>query len=79
MLLGGFSRFGAWQQIFAAVVIVVAIYMLQNAIEDMPLRMRGWGWAMLYLPQALAGLTALAILWLSANPQVWRRGRTGVA
>lgn len=73
VLLGGFSRFGVWQQIFGAVVIVVGIYMLQNAAEDMSLGLGRLGWAILYLPQGLAALTALLILWLAANTQVLRR------
>jgi lipopolysaccharide export system permease protein len=34
MMLGGFSRFGMWRQIFGAIVALVAIESLDNAATD---------------------------------------------
>lgn len=75
LLLGGFSRFGIWYQIFAAVGFVIVLYIVDNAVADAALGMMPGGWPLLYLPQALGALFALVVFWFAANPQVWRRRR----
>ena len=72
LLLGGFSRFGIWNQIFGAVVLVIVVYTLDNAMADLALERPG-GWPFVYLAP-LAGLVmTAAILWIAANPQIFRR------
>ncbi|MDU8945653.1 LPS export ABC transporter permease LptF [Ovoidimarina sediminis] len=38
LLLGGFSRFGIWNQIFGAVGLVIVLYLIDNAMADAALR-----------------------------------------
>ena len=38
LLLGGFSRFGIWNQIFASVGLVILLYIIDNAMADAALR-----------------------------------------
>ena len=80
LLLGGFSRFGVWNQIFAAVVLVAGLYMFGNAMEDLARTVPG-GWPLVYLPP-IAGLgLAAALLWLAGRPHLlrWRRRREAAA
>ena len=76
MILGGFSRFGIWNHIFAAIVLVVLLWMAETALseaaEDGP-------WALVYLP-GLGGLAlAAAILGFAAGPRRLARRRQGAA
>ncbi len=74
LILGGFSRFGIWNHIFAAIVVVVLLWLVDNAASEAAGRSIG-AWPLAYLP-GLAGLAlAGAILWAAANPQHWRRRR----
>jgi lipopolysaccharide export system permease protein len=73
LLLGGFSRFGVWYQIFGAIGLVIGLYMSVNVMAEATLKMMPWGWPLIYLPQVGGLLVALLILWLAANPQIWRR------
>ena len=75
LLIGGYSRFGVWRQVFWAVLSLIAVQFLANAAANAAGRDPGQ-WPLLYLP-ALAG-TALCvmILWLAARPfGVRREGR----
>ncbi len=77
LLLGGFSRFGLWRQIFVAILLLAGLKFLENAAEQ-----AAWGqvdklW-LLYLP-ALVGLAvAWFTLWLSPRLVLWPR-RSGRA
>jgi lipopolysaccharide export system permease protein len=75
LLLGGFSRFGVWYQIFGAVGLVILLYIADKTLVDVAQRLMPSGWPLIYVPQIAGGLGALAILWLAANPQIWRRKR----
>ena len=72
LLLGGFSRFGIWNQIFLAVGLVIGLYTLDNALQDQALKAPD-RWGLVYTPP-LVGLAATAVmLWLAANPGLLRR------
>ncbi len=79
LLLGGFSRFGVWYQIFAAVALVIGLYIADRAVADAAASLPPGSWPLLYLPQVAGSLLALLILWLAANPQVWRRRKDAAA
>lgn len=68
LMLGGFSRFGMWRQIAAAVAGLIALQFLSNAAAS-AMRRAPDAVALAYLP-ALIGLVAVAvILWLAARPR----------
>jgi lipopolysaccharide export system permease protein len=74
LLLGGFSRFGIWNQIFAAVGIIIVLQVLDNALVDVTLGTPAL-WPLVYLP-SLGGLVlAYVFLFLAGNPQLYRRQR----
>ncbi len=72
LLLGGFSRFGIWNQIFLAIGLVIALYTLDNALQDQALKSAG-GWALVYVPPAVGFATTTVLLWFAANPGLFRR------
>lgn len=78
LLIGGFSRFGVKRQIGASVSLVVLLTMLDNVMGDMA-KDTDPGWYLVYVPPAVGGSMALALLWIAANPHVFRRMRTGAA
>ena len=72
LMLGGFSRFGLWKQIGAALLGLIALQMLANAATSASRDLPGM-WGLFYLPP-LAGLgAAAATLALAARPHR-RRG-----
>jgi lipopolysaccharide export system permease protein len=79
LLLGGFSRFGVWYQIFGAVGLVILLYIADKTMVDVAQRLMPSGWPLIYVPQIAGGLGALLILWLAANPQIWRRRKRRAA
>ncbi len=79
LLIGGFSRFGVRKQIAASVGLVVLLTTIDNAFDDIA-NEADHGWPLVYIPPAIGGGLALALLWIAANPQVFRRRpRTGAA
>ncbi len=72
LLLGSFSRFGIRNQIFAAVGLVVLIYIIDSALEDFATT-QPTSWPLVYVGPAFGVLLAFFILWLAANPQFWKR------
>ena len=72
LLLGSFSRFGIRNQIFAAVGLVIVLYIADSAIEDMATSQPA-AWPLIYMGPALGALMAFVLLWLAANPQIWKR------
>lgn len=74
LLLGGFSRFGLWGQIFGAVVLLAGFKFLDNAVGEVA-RANERLVLLVYLP-GLVGLVGVAvILWLSANLGAFKRRR----
>lgn len=72
LMLGGFSRFGMWRQIIAAVIVMLLIDTMDKSVaryarEDVVL------FPLAYLAPAVTFLLASALLWFSALPQR-RRG-----
>lgn len=74
LTLGGFSRFGVARQIVAAIVMLVLVEMLSNAVG--PLAMGDVRLVPLtYLPPLFGGALAVLLLWLSGRPR--RRSESG--
>lgn len=76
LMLGGFSRFGVWNQIIAAIVLIVILQTFDNAMADVTLS-NGELWPLVYLPAAIGFVASMLMLWLAANPGLWRRRRAG--
>lgn len=73
LMLGGFSRFGMWRQIIAAIVVMLLIDTMDKSVarfarEDVALL------PLAYLAPGVTFLLAAMLLWFSALPQR-RRGR----
>jgi lipopolysaccharide export system permease protein len=75
LMLGGFSRFGVWNQIIAAIVLIVLLQTFDNAMADVTLS-NGELWPLAYLPASLGFVASVLMLWLAANPRLWRRRRS---
>ncbi|MEM1064742.1 MAG: LPS export ABC transporter permease LptF [Pseudomonadota bacterium] len=75
LMLAGFSRFGIWNQIFGAVLLIVAIQTFDGAMIDIT-RETAALWPLIYLPPLVALVLSVAMLWLAAHPGLFRRRPT---
>jgi len=73
LLMGGFSRFGLWQNIAAAVALLVVVKMIGNATVGMAQK-SATALPLLYLPIVFGLLIAALMLWLSARSRSVRTG-----
>lgn len=72
LLVGGFSRFGVWRQIVAAVFLIIAVKVIEAGCVA-AVRADPRLWPLIYLP-SVAGLTvALGLLTRAARPRRLRR------
>jgi lipopolysaccharide export system permease protein len=79
LLLGAFSRFGLWRQIFLAVLLLILLQMVNTATSNIALR-NASGWPLAYLAPVLGVLVGVALLWVSQRPRrVGRRTAGGIA
>ncbi|WP_296763594.1 LPS export ABC transporter permease LptF [Sediminimonas sp.] len=62
LMVGGFSRFGLWRQVIAAVGLLVAVKFIEGLIIDPVLRNAAL-WPLVYLPSATGLAIAVALLW----------------
>jgi len=72
LLIGGFSRFGLWRQIFGAVVIFLLLNTLDNFAADIARRSVS-SWPVMYLPSLVGFTIAAILLWVSARPALFSR------
>lgn len=78
LLLGGFSRFGVWRQVLAAIALVIVVKMIESVTTN-AVRVNPQNWPLIYLP-GLSGVTmAAAILFSTTRPALFRRRRREVA
>jgi len=72
LLLGGFSRFGLWRQVFFAFLLLVAIKSADNSLEVI-VRQTPELWPMRFIA-TLAGIAiAFLLMWRAATPVIhWR-------
>lgn len=74
LLVGNYSRFGVWWQIVTAFTLLVLIKMIEGGISGVVLA-RASAWPLIYVPTLTGfGVTAI-LLYLAANPGLWRRIR----
>lgn len=75
LLLGGFSRFGLWRQIFAALILFILLKTLDNVFNDIA-RQDPKNWPMTYASSVLGFLSAYLILLIAARGRIFpiRRG-----
>ena len=74
LLIGGFSRFGLWRQILAAVVILIVLKSLDNYMNGLARNDEAL-WPLVYLSSAVGLVLAGVMLWLSAQPALFIRRR----
>lgn len=72
LLLGAFSRFGLWRQIFVAVALLLIIQAVATITTSVGMKSHG-GWVLVYIAPALGILMGLAELWISQRPRHLRR------
>lgn len=72
MMLGGFSRFGLWRQMGGAVLLIIALQMLNTSASGAALRSEN-GWPALYAAPLFGVLAAGGLLWIAQRPRRLRR------
>ena len=72
MLVGNFSRFGLWRQILGAIVALVILKSLDNALADAA-RSDDALWPLAYGASVLGLVMAYGLLWLSSRPGLFQR------
>lgn len=72
LLVGGYSRFGVWRQVFAAILLLILIQFLTNATADQTARNPEL-WPLHYLPALVGSAICAALLWLAAHPRPRKR------
>ncbi|MEL6645038.1 MAG: LPS export ABC transporter permease LptF [Pseudomonadota bacterium] len=79
LMLGGFSRFGVWKQIFGAVFAIIVLQTFANAMSDAT-QSNPDQWPLIYLPSLSGLVLAWIMLWIAAHPNIARpRRKPGVA
>ncbi|QYK40065.1 MAG: LPS export ABC transporter permease LptF [Paracoccaceae bacterium] len=78
LMLGAFSRFGLWRQILFAIVLLIAVQMVNNAASGASLRNPD-AWMLAYAAPVLGIGMGCALLWLSERPRRVRRPPAGAA
>lgn len=68
LLIGGYSRFGVWKQVFWAILGLIAVQFLANAASNQVGRDPSL-WPLLYLPAAVGAALCVGLLWLAARPR----------
>ena len=68
LLVGGFSRFGVWRQVFGAILLLIFVQFVSNAAADQVGRDFRL-WPLLYLPALIGTAISLILLWLAAKPR----------
>lgn len=72
LLVGGFSRFGVWRQIVAAIVILVLLKLIEGVVTE-PVRDDPALWPLIYLPSVVGIGVAMVLLAWSGRTQGTRR------
>ena len=73
LLIGGYSRFGVWRQVFWAVVALISVQFASNAASSFVGENLA-SWPLLYAPAAFGAALCAGMLWLAGRPG--RRRRT---
>ena len=74
MMVGGFSRFGLWRQVVGAMIALIVLKSVDNALADAA-RSDAALWPLSYGAIVLGVAMTFALLWLSDRPALFRRRR----
>ena len=74
MMAGGFSRFGMWRQIIAAVAAIVLIELMNQSLSGTARAVAG-AWPLTHAGAATGLAGSVLLLWAASNPQVFRARR----
>ena len=74
MMVGGFSRFGLWRQIFGALIAIILLKSADNAFADIA-RSSPELWPVAYGATGLGLIMTLVLLWISDKPSLFKRKR----
>ncbi len=72
LLLGGFSRFGLWRQIFASVFLLVSLEVFDNLVST-PAKSSEALVGLVYAPVLAGMVLVVLILWISPRQAMFRR------
>ncbi|MCC5973545.1 MAG: LPS export ABC transporter permease LptF [Rubellimicrobium sp.] len=75
LLVGGFSRFGVWKQVVAAILLVILVKGVESVITA-PVREDPRFWPLVYLPSLLGLVIVWGLLFWAARPGLFRRRPT---
>lgn len=78
LLIGSYSRFGVWRQVFWAILGLIVVQFLTNAAAEQAGRDPGM-WPLLYLPALVGTAMCVGLLWLAARPRRLRHSGGGAA
>lgn len=72
LMVGGFSRFGVWKQIFLALLLLIVVQVLENVAMS---AVRGDEnlWPLVYMPNLVGLAIACGLLTLADRPALFRR------
>ena len=68
LMIGGYSRFGVWRQVFWAILGLILVQFLTNAAANQAGRDPAL-WPLLYLPALIGAGLCVTLLWLAARPR----------
>ncbi|AJE47373.1 lipopolysaccharide export system permease protein [Celeribacter indicus] len=74
LIVGGFSRFGLWRQIFLALLLLVIVKSIDNSLEG-AIERDPTLWPVTYLSTLLGVVLGYLLLWKAAHPRL--RGTRG--
>ncbi|MBR9649911.1 LPS export ABC transporter permease LptF [Thalassovita aquimarina] len=75
LLVGGFSRFGVWRQIVAALVLLVIVKLVEGLVTD-AVRADVDLWPLVYAPSIVGAAMSATLLHWAARPRRRRRAAT---
>ena len=68
LLIGGYSRFGVWKQVFWAILCLIVVQFMGNAAADRA-GQDPTLWPLVYLPALVGAVICVGLLWLAARPR----------
>ena len=77
LLIGGYSRFGVWRQVFWAILGLLVVQFLSNAAANQTGRDPSL-WPLVYLPALIGAMLCCGLLWWAGKPRRLKH-RTGAA
>ena len=76
LLIGGFSRFGVWRQVLAAIALVIVVKMIETVTTN-AVRVNPANWPLTYLAGLTGVVMALVLMWSTTRPAMFQRRPRG--